>query len=224
MPKLIIKRELPRRFTRQAILFWVLGLLPVALLAGFLTGTVITQLQHNQFKAGQIPLLPLAPTLPPQQILPNSQAPKLSLPINVEKPTDTKTVSPIFSTNTDSNELKPLFNSQTPSKLQTAPVEIPVFTNSHNKSLNSSIKRPDTNNQNNPRKHPIATPRVSNKPLKSPQIVSESPRITKSVNRIKSEAHIRKAAKAQAAVPPDRERGNNHDYRLLEQSLGISLQ
>ena len=108
MPKLIIKREVSKRFTRQAILFWVLGLLPVALLAGFLTGNLISQLRHTSLKAGATPMLPLASPKHPALELPNSQAPSsLPLPAASELPNDSVNTKPANLNHEDVLNTKP---------------------------------------------------------------------------------------------------------------------
>lgn len=106
MPKLIIKREVSKRFARQALLFWVLGLLPVALLAGFLTGNLISQLRHTGLKAGATPMLPLASPKHPA-LIPNSQAPSLPLPAVSELPNDTVNTKPANLNHEDVLNTKP---------------------------------------------------------------------------------------------------------------------
>lgn len=228
MPKLIIKRELPQRFTWQAILFWVLGLVPVALLAGFLTGNLISQWQHPY--SGQMPLVPLTPVVQAEPLPPSSSA-NLSVPLTTALPNDTNLEQ---TTSSATTSIKPLIQSpvekpkslnqslstepSTPAKTNKKPAE----TNTHKGKPSPSINQANTKNQQNNRNRPVESPRSINKPVKSPQTVSESPRPNRSVARATPERSVQTAA-----TPPKttkNERGNTNDYRLLEQSLGIPLQ
>ncbi|WP_298608889.1 hypothetical protein [uncultured Thiothrix sp.] len=230
MPKLIIKRENPQRFTWQAILFWVLGLLPVALLAGFLTGNLISQWQHLNFKAGQVPLLPLAPMVQPQALPPSSST-NLPLPLTAELPSDTSPEKPTSSTDTlikpdlkpSTTTSKPLNRSETLAPIRpTKTAKKPAESTTAKSQSNSSINQANTKNQQNNRNYPVAAPSIHNKPVKSPQTVSESPRPSRPVARTTSERSVQTEARPLEAAK--NERGSTNDYRLLEQSLGIPLQ
>lgn len=233
MPKLIIKREVPPRFMRQAILFWVLGLLPVALLAGFLTGNLISQLRHSSFKSGQAPLLPLAPAALPTK-LSTHQRPLLPLPILSKQPSDTlpnkqldPTDSALIPTPKDvpesRPEVTPLAQPQpAEQKKHSKPVQKAAEPTKTTKPSAVVINHPNTKNQQNNRNRPTITPSTTYKSVKSPQTVSESPRPSRSVKRPTTESSASKLAKPQAGAQPERE--THDDYRLLEQSLGISLQ
>ncbi|MFZ1386051.1 MAG: hypothetical protein WBP46_01995 [Thiolinea sp.] len=249
MPKLIIKREVPKRFTRQAILFWVLGLLPVALLAGFLTGNLISQLRHTSLEAGATPMQPLAPLKFSAPELPKSQTPTLPLPAASELTNDTLNTQPELPTKQDSAtqaatpEHSKLVNPpQPPAKTnqiskKTAPqtkaepaVKTPQAQALRANKPAPSINRANTNDQPNNRNHPARTPSTAHKPVKSPQTVSESSRpaprpvaSTQTAVSTKAAASSAKPVKARTSASQS-ERGTNDDYRLLEQSLGIPLQ
>lgn len=229
MPKLIIKREKPQRFTRQAILFWVLGLLPVVLLAGFLTGNLISQSSHSTSKAGQMPLLPLAPLIQPKPSLPNPSS-NLPLPLTTAQPNDTNLETSTSSANT---VIKPTLqkhietpkllnnsvNSESTSSAKTT--KKPLAANTSKNKPNSIINQTNTNNQQNNRSRPIEAPSSSHKLVKSPQTVSESPR-PRPVARANPEKRVPATIKSPESA--QNERGSTNDYRLLEQSLGIPLQ
>lgn len=218
MPKLIIKRETPQRFTWQAILFWVLGLLPVALLAGFLTGNLISQWQHASFKIEQIPLLPLAPITPAKPFQPSLNS-NLPLPQSSELSTDTP-IKPAIKVPTNTSTL---LNKAASKHLN--PVKSPKKSASPNLTQskpNTAISQANTKNQQNNRNRPVESPRSSNKNVKSLQTISESPRPTRSVTRTNPERSEQPSAKSPQAV--QHEHRSTNDYRLLEQSLGIPLQ
>lgn len=228
MPKLIIKRETPQRFTWQAILFWVLGLLPVALLAGFLTGNLISQLQRSSSKAGEAPLLPLAPLVQPNP-LPKQSSSNLPFPVASEQPQDTVIEKPISALDTNpKSSTKELGTPKTLNKsleLNNSTHDSPkkqTGSNTLKNQANQSIKRANTKDQQNNRNRPAITPSQSNKPVKSPQTVSESPRPSRTVIRTHTEASAKPVSKPPSTAQT--ERGNKDDYRLLEQSLGIPLQ
>lgn len=245
MPKLIIKREIPQRFTWQAILFWVLGLLPVVLLAGFLTGNLVSQLTKPDFEAGRAPLVPLAPIEPIPE-LPSSQAPTLPLPALSETPALAPSNPPLIiesgtlTPEKESTKAKPAAkaSSETAAVKPTAPR--PQTSKNVDKSTSSKpVSKPDneaksnphkqrliTNNQQNDRSRPAPTPSTIHKPIKSPQIVRESRRaVSRPIASKKTEARSKPVAHASTA-PTTRpvSRAGNDDYRLLEQSLGIPLQ
>lgn len=231
MPKLIIKRENPQRFTWQAILFWVVGLLPVALLAGFLTGNFINQWQHSNFKAGQVPLLPLAPIVKPQAVQPSSST-NLPLPLTAELPNDTSPEKPTSSPDTlIKPEVKPSTN--TPNSFNgseaseptkpTKTIKKPTETTTAKRRSNTPINHANTKNQQNNRNYPVAAPSAHNKPVKSPQTISESPRPNRPVARTHLGRSMQQPA-TRTLEATKNERGSTNDYRLLEQSLGIPLQ
>ena len=249
MPKLIIKREVPKRFTRQAILFWVLGLLPVALLAGFLTGNLISQLRHTSLEAGATPMQPLAPLKFSAPELPKSQTPTLPLPAASELTNDTLNTQPELPTKQDSdtqaanpkhservNPPQPPAKTNQISK-KTAPQTKaePAAKTPQAQALRAnkpapSINRANTNDQPNNRNHPTRPPSAAHKPVKSPQTVSESSRpaprpvaSTQTAVSTKAAASSAKPVKARTSASQSG-RGTNDDYRLLEQSLGIPLQ
>ena len=236
MPKLIIKRESTKRFTRQALLFWGLGLVPVVLLAGFLTGNLISQLRHTSFKAGSIPMLPLAPTKPVSAV--PSQPSNLPLPARSALPSDALPTKQMNTLDTEAIQAPPS-RSKTPDRTQptteigkpeASKKALPNQTAKANKPI-VSIKPADTNDQQNNHNRPAITPSPSHKTVKSPQTVSESPRLiarpvvsTKSVTGTKAEAKVLKPAKPPSTTAVQQKPASNDDYRLLEQSLGIPLQ
>lgn len=248
MPKLIIKREVPKRFTRQAILFWVIGLLPVALLAGFLTGNLISQLRHTSLEAGATLMLPLAPLKFSAPELPKSQTPTLPLPAASELTNDILNTQPELPTKQDSekqaashkhaelinppqppSKTKPLAKQNVPqAKAESAAKTSQAQALRTNKPA-PSINRANTSDQPNNRNHPARTPSAAHKPVKSPQTVSESSRSTSrpvaSTQSVSTKAAASSAKPAKAHTSASQpERGTNDDYRLLEQSLGIPLQ
>ncbi|TXH68759.1 MAG: hypothetical protein E6Q83_12470 [Thiothrix sp.] len=230
MPKLIIKRDSPQRFTRQAILFWVLGLLPVTLLAGFLTGNLISHWQHTSSKAGETPLLPLAPLVQPK---PASSTPSLNLPLPLSTPlpfdaqlektpnsVDTE-IKPNLPPPVDTPS-KALSKTRAPEPIKPAKSLKPAAEKAIiNSKTSPSINQTNTKNQQNNRNRPIEAPIQRNKPVKSPQTVSESPRSPRSASRPRTERTERVIA---SPSTDQNERGSTNDYRLLEQSLGIPLQ
>lgn len=232
MPKLIIKRETPQRFTRQTILFWLLGLLPVAVLAGFLTGNLVSQLRQSSLKSGQPPVLPLAPILPSTR-LPNNPLSTLPLALPPER------TSEPFST--QAQALKSIESiSDSPSKPSkpssfSKPAAQTAEKNNSTRSIkkstvtskipppsNKGINNTNTKDQKNNRSRPTGTPSPRHKPVKSPQTVSQSSHPPRPATSPNTESKANPLAKAQAATPA--ESRDNDDYRLLEQSLGIPLQ
>lgn len=231
MPKLIIKRETPQRLTRQTMLFWLLGLLPVALLAGFLTGQLVSQLQQGHMKAGHTPLLPLAPALPPSNL---ATAPHSRLPLPIlEQPAEPFVTSPLpADRNPDPNpnpiqealpqampkpiEKKPTVNT-TPISARHPPVK-PAQTDKPSPRV---INHSNTKDQLNNRNRPANTPSPQHKPVKSPSTVKPSRRASSPVTNHPTPRE-RKQMKPQATRSTAV--GSHDDYRLLEQSLGIPLQ
>ncbi|SKA74145.1 hypothetical protein SAMN02745130_01346 [Thiothrix eikelboomii] len=224
MPKLIIKREPPPRLTRQTILFWLLGLLPVALLAGFLTGQLLSQLQPSSLKAGQSPWLPLAPT---------SSSPKLAtspLPHSPLTPPEITEITKIPETTKITETTQPSTEPLPQPPLKSITLSPSPKPSPHSKPKAVPATKPinaaNTKDQLNNRNRPASTPRPKHKPVKSPQTVSQSVPSSRPMPRSRPEPRIEpkinQLAKPQAAAPT--ESRHKEDYRLLEQSLGIPLQ
>lgn len=233
MPKLIIKREITHRLTRQAILFWVLSLLPVALLAGFLTGNLITQLNKPPFKAGQAPVVPLAPSMQANEFPKNQtphlaaipELPKVNLPEKQLTPTPSEQISPVKEQAKSINKAASVDKNRVPTKKTTEKSNNSNLSNqasSVNKT-NTNAKRSIASDQQNNRRRPTISPSPPHKTVKSPQIFSESPRA--------AARPMFSSKKATSSSPPAKPQavkqqasGTHNDYRLLEQSLGIPLQ
>lgn len=216
MPKLIIKRETPQRLTRQTILFWLLGLFPVALLAGFLTGELVSQLRHSSLKAGQAPWLPSPLTLAPSSSPNLATRPLAHSPLAITEGTQPPTES------LPQPSLKPI-------TLTPKPIPSPVPAPQPKAAPSPKpINTANTKDQRNNRNRPASTPRPKHKPVKSPRTVSQSTTSSRPMPRSRPEPRIepsvRPLAKPQAQAAAPTASRTKDDYQLLEQSLGIPLQ
>lgn len=235
MPKLIIKRETPQRLTRQTILFWLLGLLPIALLAGFLTGQLVNQLQQGQLQAGHTPLLPLAPALPPSNLITDPPS-RLPLP-SLEQPAEPFTTPPLAADrNPDPSDPIPNPIQEALPQVRPQPLEKKSTVNTtpisarHPPAKPAQTDKPsprvinpsNTKDQPNNRNRPANTPSPRHKPVKSPSTVKPSRHSSSPVTNPRPTARALKPLKPQAARSTTA--GSHDDYRLLEQSLGIPLQ
>lgn len=230
MPKLIIKRETPQRLTRQTMLFWLLGLLPAALLAGFLTGQLVSQLQQGHIKAGHTPQLPLAPAFPPSNLATDPHSP-LPLPI-LEQPAEPFVTPPLPADRNPDLSPNPIQKAlpqampkpiEKKSTVNTTPISAkhpPAKPAQTDKPSPRVINHSNTKDQPNNRNRPANTPSPQHKPVKSPSTVKPSRRASSPVTN--PTPRERKQVKPQAARSTAV--GSHDDYRLLEQSLGIPLQ